>query len=45
MPAMKRLPPAMASTVATDMAQLAAVRAASCMMPVPRRMRSVTAAR
>ena len=42
---MTRSPPASASTVATAMAAAAGVRAASCMMPVPRRMRRVTAAR
>ena len=42
---MKRLPPAMASTVAADMAALAGVRAASCMIPVPSLMRLVCAAR
>ena len=42
---MKRLPPAMASTVAAHIAALAGVRAASCMMPVPSLIRFVTAAR
>ena len=45
MPAMKRPPPAIASTVAADIAALAGVRAASCMMPVPSLMRLVLAAR
>lgn len=40
-----RLPPASASTVCTCMAHIAGVRPASCMMPVPSRMRLVTAAR
>ena len=42
---MNRPPPAMASTVAADIAALAGVRAASCMMPVPSFMRLVSAAR
>ncbi len=32
---MKRPPPAIASMLAADMAALAGVRAANCMMPVP----------
>ena len=39
-----RPPPASASTVMHCMAHMAGVRPASCMMPVPRRMRSVLAA-
>ena len=42
---MTRPPPASASSVPTAIAAAAGVRAASCMMPVPRRMRVVTAAR
>ena len=44
-PAMTRPPPASASTVAAAIAAEAGGRAASCMMPVPRRMRLVSAAR
>ncbi|HEY2248248.1 MAG TPA: hypothetical protein VGH70_12445 [Bradyrhizobium sp.] len=42
---MKRPPPAIASMLAADMAALAGVRAASCMMPVPSLIRLVLAAR
>ncbi len=45
MPAMKRPPPASASTVAADMAALAGVRPASCMMAVPSLMCCVLPAR
>ena len=44
-PAMTRPPPASASNVPAAIAAVAGGRAASCMMPVPRRMRFVTAAR
>ena len=44
-PAMTRPPPARASTVPAAIAAEAGGRAASCMMPVPRRMRFVSAAR
>src|SRR5438876_11486637 len=44
-PAITRWPPASASTVPAAIAAAAGVRAASCMMPVPRRMRFVSAAR
>src|SRR5919108_3879354 len=44
-PAMTRLPPASASTVAAAIAADAGGRAASCMMPVPSRIRFVSAAR
>ena len=43
--AITRPPPASASTVPAAMAAVAGGRAASCMMPVPRRMRLVRAAR
>jgi hypothetical protein len=43
--AMKRPPPDIASMLAADMAALAGVRAASCMMPVPSLMRLVLAVR
>ena len=42
---MTRPPPASASTVPTAIAAVAGGRAASCMMPVPSRMRLVNAAR
>ena len=42
---MTRPPPASASSVPTAIAADAGGRAASCMMPVPRRMRFVSAAR
>ena len=41
---MKRPPPARASTVWACIAAMAGERPASCMMPVPSRMRSVRAA-
>ena len=42
---MTRPPPASASIVPMAIAAAAGVRAASCMIPVPSRMRLVTAAR
>jgi len=42
---MKRPPPAIASMLAADMAALAGVPAANCVMPVPSLMRPVLAAR
>jgi len=42
---MTRPPPASASIVPMAIAAAAGVRAASCMIPVPSRMRFVTAAR
>src|SRR5919106_4898168 len=44
-PAITRWPPASASTVPAAIAAVAGGRAASCMMPVPRRIRFVSAAR